>query len=119
MFFGSEDLYLVPRLQAAAEAARHPERYTEGLAAQLSDFSTEPDANEACLALANATGRHWLILSLILFSAPQHLGAADGDCAWHCQGTFLCTLLAPVSRSAARGAAARARAFLSDERRRK
>ena len=26
--FGSEDLYLVPRLQAAAEAARHPERCT-------------------------------------------------------------------------------------------
>ena len=65
--FGTEDLWFVLRLVAKHDAAACPERYSDGLAHALGELSAAVDPDEALLALANATGVHFLLL-----------GAADG-----------------------------------------
>jgi hypothetical protein len=59
--FGSEDLYFLLRVVAKHEAAAHAARYPPGFADALADGQARPSADVALLALANATGKHFLL----------------------------------------------------------
>ena len=59
--FGSGELYFLLRLLAKHEAASNPARYEAGFADSLGGGSSRPPADLVLLALANATGRHFLL----------------------------------------------------------
>ena len=59
--FGSGELYFLLRLVAKHEAAANPTRYEAGFADSLGGGSSRPSADLVLLALANATGRHFLL----------------------------------------------------------
>lgn len=59
--YGTEDLWFLLRIVAKHDAASYPERYSDGLAHTLGELSAAVSADEALLALANATGVHFLL----------------------------------------------------------
>ena len=59
--FGAEDLYFLVRQAAAADAAKHPERYSPDFVRRVGEGSAPLEPNIALQAIANATGVHWLL----------------------------------------------------------
>jgi hypothetical protein len=59
--FGSGELYFLLRLVAQHEARTNPARYEAGFADALGGGASRPSADLVLLALANATGRHFLL----------------------------------------------------------